>query len=214
MVPTATAPPSFGATTRESPDLVDRLVAHEAAAFDELVRLYRPRLLAVAARVLHRAADAEDALQESFLNVMRHISEFKRESSLETWMHRVVVNCALMSLRHRRRLHETALGEAPRGDAGSWPCGHAGVPSAYDALAGRELRRAVRREVARLPEAQRTVLQLHDVDGLELKAIAELLDVGLSTVKSRLHRAHLSLHEALEPVLAPDTASASATPVD
>jgi len=56
--------------------------------------------------------------------------------------------------------------------------------------------------VDRLPEAQRTVLQLHDVDELELKKIAELLDVGLSTVKSRLHRAHLALHQALEHELA------------
>jgi len=190
---------------RASPDLVDRLVAHDAGAFDELVRTYGPRMLAVASHVLHRTADAEDATQESFVNVMRHIAEFKRESSLETWMHRVVVNCALMSLRHRRRLHERALGEAARTEVDVEPCGRTRGPSAYEVLESEELRSVVRREVDRLPEMQRAVLQMHDVDGLELKKIAELLDVGLSTVKSRLHRAHLALQQTLLQELAAAT---------
>lgn len=196
-MPNAIAARSPPGSARAAPDLVDRLIAHDEGAFDELVRRFRPRMLAVAAHYLHGAADAEDAVQESFVNVVRSISGFKRESSIETWMHRVVVNCALMSLRHRRHLNERALSPGAFDAATVVPAGRTAGPSAYDTLAGDETLEAVRREVSRLPDAQRGVLLLHDVDGLELKAIAELLDVGLSTVKSRLHRARLALHAAL-----------------
>ncbi len=197
MIPATLAEQPSTVSAPETPDLVDRLIAHEEGAFDELVRTYRPRMLAVASHLLHSAADAEDALQESFVNVVRSISGFKRESSLGTWIHRVVVNCALMSLRHRRQRHETPLGSTAWDAMSRVPDGRAAVPSAQDAFACEELRHAVRREVERLPESQRTVLRMHDVDGFELKEVAELLGVGLSTVKSRLHRAHVALQEAL-----------------
>lgn len=197
MTPATLAEQPSTASARETSDLVDRLIAHEEGAFDELVRIYRPRLLAVASHVLHSAADAEDALQESFVSVVRSISGFKRESSIGTWMHRVVVNCALMRLRQRRRRHEGENGSQAWDGANRAHGGREPDPSAQDVLANEDLRRAVRREVARLPESQRTVLQMHDVDGFELKEVAELLDVGLSTVKSRLHRAHVALQEAL-----------------
>ena len=195
----ALAEPPVSGPARAATDLVDRLVRHDASAFDEVVRAYRPRLLAVASRYLPQADDAEDAVQEAFVSVMRSIAEFKRESSLGTWIHRVVVNCALMSLRHRRRLHETAM-SATMCDGAVCGCrGRDPPPSAYESLSGDELRGAIRREVSRLSEAQRVVLLLHDVDGLELGAIAELLDRSLSTVKNRLHRARLALQDALEP---------------
>ena len=116
-MPNALAEPANLGPTRARVDLVDRLVTHDESAFDELVRTYRPRMMAVASRYLPRADDAEDAVQEAFVNVVRSIAGFKRESSLETWIHRVVVNCALMSLRHRRRLHETTMNATtPDGD--------------------------------------------------------------------------------------------------
>ena len=129
---------------------------------------------------------------------MRSIAGFKRESRLETWIHRVVVNCALMSLRHRRRLHETTMSATTRDGAVCGCCGK-DPPPADEGLSGDEMRETVRRELGRLPEAQRVVLLLHDVDGLEMREIAELLDRSLSTVKNRVHRARLALRYALEP---------------
>lgn len=196
FVPPRAPRPSLG-SARTVPDFIDRLVAHDTAAFEELVRDHGPRMLAVASRYLPRVVDAEDALQDSFVNVVRSIGGFQRGSSLDTWLHRVVVNCALMSLRRKRRRPETPV-EASALDGGAaapwrrWP-----PPSAHDVLASAETRLAVRSAIDGLPEAQRSILLLRDVDALELKAIAVLLDVGLSTVKIRLHRARHALQSAL-----------------
>ena len=197
-MPNALAESPHAGSTPAGVDLVDRLVQHDESAFDEIVRAYRPRMMAVASRYLPRADDAEDAVQEAFVNVMRSIAGFKRESSLETWIHRVVVNCALMSLRHRRRLHETAMSATTRDGAVCGCCGKDPPPPAPEGLSDDEMRETVRRELGRLPEAQRVVLRLHDVDGLEMREIAELLDRSLSTVKNRVHRARLALRHALE----------------
>jgi len=197
---TRSAPATRG-SMRATPDLVDRLVAHDEAAYEELVRAHGPRMQAVAARYLSQPADAEDALQDAFVNVVRSIRGFQRASQLETWLHRVVVNCALARLRRRRRKPETALDATALDDASASPWRNSDGPSAHDAVARAETRRLVRAEVDRLPESQRSTLLLRDIEGLELKAIAELLEVGLSTVKVRLHRARHALHDALEPRL-------------
>jgi RNA polymerase sigma-70 factor (ECF subfamily) len=201
FVPPSEFPPN-PRSARAVPDFIDRLVAHDTTAFEELVRDHGPRMLGVASRYLPRVMDAEDALQDAFVNVVRSIGSFQRGSSLDTWLHRVVVNCALMSLRRKRRRPETAI-EASALDGGAsspwrrWP-----PPSAHDVLANEETRHAVRLAVDGLPEAQRSILLLRDVDALELKAIAVLLDVGLSTVKIRLHRARHALQTALGPKMA------------
>ncbi len=182
-------------------DLVDRLVARDADAFEELVRTRSPRMLAVAIRYLPRRQDAEDALQEAFLNVVRSISGFKGACSLDTWLHRIVVNCALMLLRGRRRkpeiTHAESVFETERtGPWRRWP-----PPSAHDVVANRELKSIVQQAVARLPEIYRVVLLLRDVEALDLKQISELLGVGVPTVKSRLRRARNALQCALGPQL-------------
>lgn len=197
-----TVDPVLSAPTEGEPvpapcDFVDRLRAHDEAAFEELVRRQGPRMLAVAMRYLPRAADAEDALQEAFVNVVRSIGGFQRHSSLETWLHRVVVNCALMSLRRKRRKPETSVEASTLDGVATSPWGRWPPPSAHDALAREETRQAVRAAVDGLPAAQRTLLLLRDVDALELKAIGVLLDVGVSTVKLRLHRARHALQDAL-----------------
>ncbi len=180
------------------PDLVDRLIAHEALAFEELVREHGPRLLAVATRYLRRAADAEDALQDAFVNVVRSIGGFERASSLETWLHRIVVNCSLMSLRRRRRKPEMALADSTLESCAALPR-RSPPPSADLTLESEELADQVRAAVAGLPEAQSAVLLLRDVQSLGLKAIAELLSIGVSTVKLRLRGARHALHFALSP---------------
>ena len=185
------------------PDFIDRLVAREASAYEELVRAHGPRMLAVAARYLPCPADAEDALQEAFVNVVRSIARFQRASTLETWLHRIVVNCSLMSLRRRRRRPEALLEESAveSGAASPWRCWP--PPSAHDVVVSQETGVAVRRSVDLLPLTQRSALLLRDVDGLPLADIAELLDVGVSTVKIRLHRARHALQHALRPGLSP-----------
>lgn len=106
------------------PDLVDRLIARDASAYEELVRAHGPRMLAVASRYLPFRADAEDALQDAFTNVFRLIAAFQRASGIDTWLHRLVVDCALMRLRLRRHQPETSRDEAmvPTKASARWRC--------------------------------------------------------------------------------------------
>lgn len=190
-----------GSVPGASDDLASRLLAGDAAAYEELVRIHGPRMLAVATRYMPRPGDADDVLQDAFVSVVRFIGSFKRGSSLGTWLHRIVVNSALMALRKRRRRPEAELDDAAVESGSASPWGRWPPPSVSDVLVDSELRAIVRAEVDRLPEAQRSVLLLRDIEGLELKTIAELLGVGLSTVKMRLHRARVALESALGPRL-------------
>ncbi len=178
---------------------VAALVKGDEAAYQELVKDHGPRMLAIATRYLPSSADAQDALQDAFVCVVRGIQGFTGGSSLDTWLHRIVVNCALMRLRTRRRRPESPLEpEALEGVRRSSRTGTVTL-TAQDILSREELKSAVRESVSRLPENYRTVLLLRDVEGLELREVAELLGVGLSTVKIRLHRARHALRDALAP---------------
>src|SRR5689334_6179968 len=96
----------------EEEELVVRLKAGDEAAFETLVRTHGPRMLAVARRYLSREADAQDALQDAFVNVVRAIGSFAGNSRLSTWLHRVVVNSALMKIRSARRQPVEAMDTA------------------------------------------------------------------------------------------------------
>ena len=89
--------------------LLERLRAGEDAAYEELVRLYGPRLLAVARRFLRSEDDAQDAVQDAFLNAFRSIDSFEGQARISTWLHRIVVNASLMKLRTRRRKPEQSI---------------------------------------------------------------------------------------------------------
>ncbi len=188
-------------TARGGPDFVDRLIARDETAFTELVRTHGPRMLSVASRYLKDPVDAEDVLQDAFVNVVRAISGFRRGSSIETWLHRIVVNCALMSLRRRRRKPSTPLEDSALEGGGASPWRRWPPPSAHDVLASAEARRIVLDALDRLPEAQRCVLLLRDVEGLSLGEIAEVLDLRVTTVKIRIHRARRALQNRLGPRL-------------
>lgn len=156
-------------------------------------------MLAVATRYLSKKEDAEDAVQEAFVSVVRSIDGFSRASGLDTWLHRIVVNCALMSLRRRRRKPLTSIEDTVLDEVSESPWRRWEAPPAHEILARSELKTTIREEIALLPEPQRTVLLLRDVEGLELKEIAGLLELGVSTVKIRLHRARQALQARLGP---------------
>jgi len=184
------------------PDFVSRLQRGDELAFEELVRAHGPRMLAVAKRYLPQESDAQDALQDAFISVARGIHAFAGDSLLGTWLHRIVVNAALMRIRARGRRSETPTDGATL-EAASDARGVTHSPShAGEPMARAELRRLVRDEVARLPDSYRVVLVLRDLEGQDLREIAVLLDVGLTTVKMRLHHGRRALRAALEPRLA------------
>lgn len=184
-------------------ELLARLRAGDEAAFEQLVRATTGRLLAVARRLLPTEEDARDVVQEAFLSGFRNLSRFEGGSKLSTWLHRIVVNAALMRLRTRRRKPEESLEallpafledghHAERFSGWSEP--------ADRALERTEVKQLVRRHIEQLPETYRTVLLLRDIEGMELDEIATALGVTSNAVKMRLHRGRQALRTLLAPV--------------
>jgi RNA polymerase sigma-70 factor, ECF subfamily len=200
MAPKEVVTPSKAPSQDDS--LVRRLQTGEDAAFEELVRTHGPRMLAVAQRYVKAGPDAEDVLQDAFVSVSRGIGSFQGDSKLTTWLHRIVVNCALMRLRSRSRRPETLLSpetvavhvEGTR-PATSWTL------TAAEVIDRTDLRAAVQTALERLPDLDRAIVRLRDIQGMTLDEVSRLLDLGLTTVKEHLHRARHALRELLEPVL-------------
>jgi RNA polymerase sigma-70 factor (ECF subfamily) len=173
-------------------------------AYERLVSEHGGRMLAVAQRMLRNDEEARDALQEAFLLAFRGLPRFAGQSRLSTWLHRIVVNAALMKLR-RRRAHPEESIEAllptfledghSAVEYGDWP------ESADRLLERAEVRERVRAAIDRLPVTYRTVLLLRDIEELDTGEVAEALGISANAVKIRLHRARQALRELLDPHL-------------
>jgi RNA polymerase sigma-70 factor (ECF subfamily) len=183
--------------------LVAALRAGDAAAFETVVRTYGGRLLVVARQVVGSEEDAQDALQDGLITAFRAIDRFEGKSKLSTWLHRVVVNAALMRLRSKRRKREQSIDELlPTFQED----GHQSRPTPewnQSALAGiqrKEAQAAVRACIDQLPDDYRTVVLLRDIQELDTAEVAGLLGITEGNVKVRLHRARQALKTLLEPL--------------
>jgi len=170
----------------------------DTRAFDELVIRYRDKVYRLALRILRHEEDAAEALQEAFLSAYRGLKNFKVESTFSTWLYRVATNAALMRYRRRREGHVSLeQSQSPNGD---------GEPMAIpdwsaqplEELLDAETREVMSDSVQRLPEDLRTVFLLRDVEELSNAQVADVLDLTVAAVKSRLHRARKSLREDLD----------------
>jgi RNA polymerase sigma-70 factor (ECF subfamily) len=191
---------------------VGRLRDGDPEAFATLVREHAARMLATARRLVGTEEDARDAVQEAFLAAFRSIGSFAGAARLSTWLHRIVVNAALMKLRSRRRWREDPIDDLlPRfRDDGRW----SESPAEWDmpcdgVLERREARATVRRAIERLPASYRTVLMLRDIEELDTDEVATALGTTRNAVKIRLHRARQALKTLLDrELLGRDTATA------
>lgn len=180
--------------------LIERLRAGDDSAYETLVRSYGGPMLAVARRLLGSDEDAGDALQDAFTSAFRAIGAFEGGSRLATWLHRIVVNAALMKLRTRRRRPEQSISEfLPR----FLEDGHQELPAVEWQDSGadldrEELRAYVRASIQKLPENYRTVLMLRDIEELDTQQTAEILGIEPNAVKVRLHRARQALRTLLD----------------
>lgn len=185
-------------------DLLDALRKGEASAFETLVRTHGGRMLAVAKRLLSDESDANDALQDAFVSAFQALPRFAGDSALGTWLHRIVVNAALMKLRSRRRRPEVSVESLL--PAFIEDGHHATPPTPWRAAdeADRdaaERAALVRQKIAELPEQYRTVLVLRDIEELDTEATAQLLHSSVNAVKTRLHRARQALRTLLDPYM-------------
>jgi RNA polymerase sigma-70 factor (ECF subfamily) len=185
--------------------LLARLRARDESAFEELVRRYLPRLLTLARRIVGNDEDARDVVQDAFFSAFRHLDSFAGDARLSTWLHRIVVNTALMKLRTRRRKPEESIEPllpAFQADGHHVEQFRAWNVPADVLLARKETRRAIRRLIDELPESFRTVLLLRDIEGLSTEETARLLETTPNAVKIRLHRARQALRTLLAPTFA------------
>lgn len=192
---------SRNASSPEDARLVGRLRAGDADAFEFLVREHAPWMLTIARRFLRSEHDAQDALQDSFISIFRGMDSFGGESSLRTWMRRIVINASLMKLRSRKRRHETAVDEllpdfTEDGHHTSEP--RAWTETAEELCERAETREIVRAAIDRLPESYRTVLLIRDIEGMDTEETARALSTSISNVKVRLHRARQALRTILD----------------
>lgn len=183
--------------------LLAALRAGNDAAFETLVREFGGRMLSVARRILANDEDARDAVQEAFLSAFKSLASFDGRAKLGTWLHRIVVNAALMKLRTKRRHPEKPIDDLLPTYK---PDGHQQVPAGrwrsdeLHAAERAEIREQVRQKIDHLPESYRTVLVLRDIEELDTETVAEMLALSVSAVKVRLHRARQALRTLLDPV--------------
>jgi RNA polymerase sigma-70 factor, ECF subfamily len=186
--------------SREDAALIDGLRRGDDEAFEQLVRKFGARMLATARRILGSEDDARDALQEAFLCAFKSSAHFKGDSALSTWLHRIVINSALMQLRYRKRHPEEQMdGLLPQFDQNAnWINGHDASVLPDNALETIETRAMVRRCVELVPPSHRIVLLLRDIEQLSTEEVAMLLGISTNAVKIRLHRARQALKTLIE----------------
>jgi RNA polymerase sigma-70 factor (ECF subfamily) len=186
-------------------ELVERSQQGDGSAFATLVERHQRQLFRLALRMTGSEADANEVLQEAFLNAWQKLPNFRGEAQFSSWLYRIAANSALMRLRRKRRAPD-ALPEQPlelqgpkfSADGYLDPPPHSDWSQRADEkMMSGQLGAAIDKAVHELPEDYRTVFLLKDVDGLSNEDIATALELTVPAVKSRLHRARLALREKL-----------------
>ena len=182
-------------------DLVQRLQAGDADAFDTLFRQYFPKVYRQAFHLVGTAAEAEEVVQEVFLAVYEKVHTFRGASAFTTWLYRLTVNAALSRLRRRTRRKEIALedylpqlredGQHLVRPVVDW------LSNLEQYLAEAQMRQLLRQAIELLPPLDKAVLVLSDFEDLPNREIGEALGLTLLAVKARLHRARLFLRGQL-----------------
>lgn len=180
--------------TRDDPDdrtdrtLVAAFLDGDERAFDQLVDRHAQRVFAICLRYFGDPADAEDAMQETFVAVLRRVSTYGGHAAFSTWLYRVATNACHDLARRRARRPRTASADVEA---------LADIPEDTDALANRELGLELERALALLDAPTRAAILLHDVQGVPYADIGARLGLPVGTVKSRIHRGHARLADTV-----------------
>lgn len=160
-------------------------------AFSEVVRRFERRVFAVCFRQLGSRDDAEDATQQTFINLARRADQFRGDSQLSTFVYRVAVNACRDLARKQARRPSTPVEDIEQAQRDT------GRPDVVDEFAGRETARLVQDALGQLDELSRTLLILCAVEGMSYPEASEVLDLPVGTIKSRVFRARAKLAELL-----------------
>ena len=190
--------------TESDESLIERCKSGQQDAFDVLVERYQQKVFNIAYRMSGNEEDALDWAQESFIRVYKALDSFKGQSSFATWLHRITNNICIDELRKRKRqpLVVLSTSSSVSTDEGEYQVEFSSSPedNPEERVLSAEFRETIHKGLQDLSPEHRMVLVLRDLESHSYEEIADILDVNVGTVKSRLNRARLALREYLEKV--------------
>lgn len=193
----------------EDAALIEKVKAGQSEAYGVLVRKYQDRVFNACWRICGHLEDARDLTQEAFLKAFEQLAGFRHQSGFYTWVFRVAVNLALTHRRNTKRRRTVSLEEGSgvvgtQAEGLTKGAGRTTAGGSSDVAGEKELRSCVVRALQDLDDDHRAVVVLRDIEGFDYREISEVLGIPPGTVKSRLHRARMSLRSAIQPVISRD----------
>ena len=180
--------------------LVADLLEGDTTALASIVEKYGKLAYRLAIQITKNHEDANDVMQDTFLKVYESIGSFRKESAFETWLYRIIVNQALNMVKRRERRRESSFSDANEIDLRfNLPGSSSYASSPHDDVEKKELQKWVTQAVDSLSAKHRTVVILHEFEGLTHPQIATILNCSEGTVRSRLHYARRKLRDLLKP---------------
>lgn len=176
--------------------LIAECLKGNTAAFGELVRRYQDRLYNTVLRLVDNSDDALDVVQEAFLNAYQSLETFKGDAQFFTWMYRIAMNAAI-SLKRKRRV-VLSIESGSKGDLSIGPVDESIFGQPGESLEKQEEEAQLQQALQRLSPDHRAVLILKDIEGQKYETIAEIMEIPIGTVRSRLHRARLELRDLMQ----------------
>lgn len=190
------------ATIPDESQRIAAILAGQREQFHDLIRPYERSVYAMALAMLKNEADAEEAAQEAFLKAYRNLSKFRAESRFSTWLVSIALNEARTILRRRNQFPSDSIDDDDEDHPGVSPAVFRDwreIPS--EALERSEIRNLLRAAVENLPLIYREIFTLRDIEELSVNECAKALNISVSSVKVRLHRARIMLQKELAPQL-------------
>ena len=192
------------ASKSDEAELVRRALARDGSAFRAIMQTHNRKLYRIARSIVRNDSEAEDVVQEAYVRAFSHLESFRGDSTLATWLARIVMNEALGRVRKQRPTVDLETIEAHRPEAEiiQFPrSGNSDDPERT--MAQRQILRLVEQATDALPEVYRTVFVTRVIEGMSVEETAELLGVRVETVKTRLHRARRLVREQLDKQIGP-----------
>ncbi len=183
---------------------VQRALARDASAFRAIMQKHNRRIYRIARTILRNDADAEDAVQDAYVAAFANLASYRGESTLATWLSRIVMNEALGRLRRKRATVDLAALERQRSEAEivQFPLSTLN-DNPEQTMAQRQILQLVEQATDNLPEAFRLVFVTRVIEGMSVEETSELLGIKPETIKTRLHRARQLVRDQLEEEIGP-----------